>query len=142
MKKLLSIAVIALIGFGATSCNNDDDSSVNPLVGVWKAETVSYTIGNQTHTYPYNIDGGPFAGCDVDFLTLNTDHVASLEEHLKNDEDVCEPVFTEGTWNELKVNVKGVEREIDSIEGNELVLSYPLTLYGQTLPITVVYSRQ
>lgn len=143
MKKLFAFAVAAVIGFGAVSCNNDDDSkNVSPLVGTWKAETVSYTFGDQTHTYPYNVDGGPFAGCPVDMLNLNENNSAVLEEHIPNEADECTTVASNGTWTDTNVNVKDIDRTVVSIDGNELVLAYPISFYGQTLPITVNYSRQ
>lgn len=143
MKKLLTFAVAALIGFGVVSCSDDDDATPSEVtMVVWKAETVSYTFGGQTHTYPYNVDGGPFAGCDVDLLTLISDNSAVLEEHLKNADDDCETILSVGTWTDSVIHVKDVDRQVVSKDDNEMVLTYPLTFYGSTMPITVAYSKQ
>lgn len=143
MKKLFFTAALAIIGFSAISCNNDDDNKApsDPKVGTWKAETVSYNFNGQTHTYPYNVEGGPFSGCDVDYLTLKDDKTAKLLEHIKNEDDVCIDTESTGTWTDEVVNVKGGDREIKSFTENQLVLTYPLIYYGQTLPITVEYSK-
>ncbi|MFA5618736.1 MAG: hypothetical protein WDA08_00370 [Weeksellaceae bacterium] len=143
MKKIFFGVAMVVLALGFTSCSSDDDVVVaDPMVGVWKAETVSYTFGGETHTFPYNIAGGPFEGCEVDFLTLSNDNSASLLEHIKNDANVCEDVTSIGSWTDEIVNVKDTDRIVDALSETTLTLTYPIVFYGQSLPITVNYSKQ
>ena len=143
MKKIFFIAALAVVGLGATACSSDDDAAaVNPLVGTWKAETLTYTFGGQTNTHPY--DHPMFKeGCATDYLTLNENQSASLKENNKNTEDVCVDETANGVWTEDVITLEGMDvRNIESVTNSNLVLVYPLTFMGQTLDITVSYSKQ
>ena len=143
MKKIFFIAAMAVVGLGATACSSDDDAAtVNPLVGTWKAETLTYTFGDQTNTHPY--DHPMFKqGCATDYLTLNENMSASLTENNKNTEEVCVDEVSNGVWTETAINLQGMDvRNIESFTNSELVLVYPLTFMNQTLEVTVKYSKQ
>ena len=144
-KKVLFASAILVAGLGFTACSSDDDNNppveANPLVGEWKAETVSYVRpdNGETMTHDYNMIT---FGCDVDVLTLFADNTSDLEVYDKVEED-CVENHKSGTWNDEAVTVEGEEapREVISVNDSELELKYEMTYgYGTTV-VTVKYSR-
>ncbi len=117
-----------------------EPEEIDPVVGEWKAETISYDAGVHSGTYPF--DHPTFKqGCGTDYITINANNTVSLKENNKVGDD-CEDQISNGTWTEGIITVKGAEREISSVSETELVLVYDLAFMGQTLPITVTYSKQ
>lgn len=138
------MTAMAVIGFGATACSSDDDNptEVNARVGVWEADKLTYTFGDQTNTHDY--DHPMFKqGCVTDYLTLDENKSASLKENNKNESDVCVDEIKTGMWNQNSVTLQGEEqaREILSVSANEMTLKYPLNFMGQTLEVIVTYKK-
>lgn len=132
--------VLVVTGTLFTACSKDDTNKteVNPLIGEWKAETLTYTYG-VTNTHPFN---DPYfkKGCATDYITLNASNTASLIENNKVEEECVNQEFT-GVWTNETITLKEANREIISVNSNELVLVYDLSFMGGTLPVTVKYSR-
>ncbi|HUH51685.1 MAG TPA: hypothetical protein VLZ11_06270 [Flavobacterium sp.] len=136
------VAIVLLVtGTLFTACSKDDNKSeVDPLVGEWKAEILSYTMGGHTGTHPFDHEYFK-QGCGTDYITLTSAKTVSLTENNKEGELCVDEVFA-GTWNDQQITVKGAVREIISVNASKLVLIYDLDYSGQTLPVTVEYSRQ
>lgn len=136
------VAIVLLVtGTLFTACTKDDNKSeVNPLIGEWKAETASYSMPGHSGTYPF--DHPTFKqGCGTDYLTISANNTVSLKENNKVDE-ICVDQVAAGTWTNETINVKGADRAVISVDATKLVLVYDLSFMGQTLPLTVEYSRQ
>lgn len=139
--------MLLVVGTLFTACSKDDDNktptvdpTVDPLVGVWKAETLSYSMESHSGTYPY--DHQIFkGGCTTDFITINANNTVVLKENNKVEEECVDQEST-GTWSAEKINVKDADRQIISVDDTKLVLVYDLFFMGQTLAVTVEYSRQ
>lgn len=142
MRKIFVLTALSAISFGFTACSSDDDNpSQNPMVGDWKAQTVSYvrpdTGETMTHDFALITNG-----CDVDELELRQNNVADLERENKV-ESVCVENHTAGTWNETSVSIEGEEasREVVSVTSTELLLKYTMTYQFGTTEVTVKYSK-
>lgn len=143
MKKIILASAIIFSGIAFTSCNDDDDVNVpeeNQLIGVWKAEFLTYEFGGHGGTYPYNHEIFK-QGCATDFLTIENDHTALLKENNKIEEN-CVDEFTPGTWTNDVITIGEENRVIQSVNHDKLVLVYPLTMMGATVDVVVEYSRQ
>lgn len=142
-KKVLLTSAVLVAGLGFTACSSDDDNNTtpNPLLGDWKAQTVSYvrpdTGETMTHDFAMITNG-----CDVDELELKADNIADLETESKID-GVCVEAHAPGTWNENSVTILGetAPRQIVSVSGTELLLKYMMTYQFGTTEVTVKYSR-
>jgi hypothetical protein len=138
------VAIMLLVtGLLFTACSKDDDNKsevVNPLVGEWKAELLSYTMGGHTGTHPFNHEYFK-QGCGTDYITLTNAKTVKLKENNKVEQECVDQEST-GTWTDEKINVKGADRQIVSVDDTKLVLIYDLFFNGATLPVTVEYSRQ
>lgn len=150
-KKVLFASAVVVAGLGFTACSSDDDNptvEANPLVGEWKAETISYDFVNpqtgetMTNTHPFS---HPMIseGCDVDELELRANNVADLEIESKVD-NACVESHIAGTWNDTSVTIEGETpaREVVSVTATELKLKYMMTFpaFGTT-EVTVTYLR-
>ncbi len=138
------IAIMLLVvGTLFTACSKDDDNktpTVDPLVGEWKADTITYSAEGHSGTYPFNHEIFK-GGCATDYLTIKADNTVSLKENNKVDEECVDQVST-GTWTAEKIVVKDEDRTISSVTDTELTLVYNLNFMGQVRPITVKYLRQ
>lgn len=141
-KKVLFASAVVVAGLGFTACSSDDDNptvEANPLVGEWKAQTVSYVRPdtNETMTHDFSMITG---GCDVDDLELRADKVADLE---RESGEGCPETHTPGTWNDEEISIEGEEksREIISVSATELVLKYNMTWGYGTTDVTVKYAK-
>ncbi|MDO4728634.1 MAG: hypothetical protein Q4B43_06480 [Bacteroidota bacterium] len=147
MLKRKVLLAVAMVGFAAVSCSDDNNksTSISPLIGTWKAETLSYDVpGVHAGTYPFN---HPMIkhGCDTDYLELKEGNISKLTENNKViDAGDCENADFTGTWVNDKIFLNGkAERTILSIEGDTLKLTYPMQ-FGNFPEIDVVvkYSRK
>lgn len=143
MKNIFVAAALTVAALGFTACSSDDDNNVaqSPMVGEWKAQTVSYVRPDtgeiMTHDFSMITNG-----CDVDELELRANNVADLEIESKVN-DVCVEAHKPGTWSDAKVTIEGEElsREVISITATELVLKYNMTWGYGTTDVTVKYVR-
>lgn len=141
MKNIFVTATLVVIAFGFTACSSDDDNNVaqSPMVGEWKAQTVSYVRPDtgETMTHDFSMITN---GCDVDDLELRADNVADLE---RESGEGCLESHTAGTWNETSVTIVGEElaREVISVTATELTLKYNMTWGYGTTDVTVKYSK-
>jgi hypothetical protein len=131
MKKEISLSLIIVLSFFVTSCNDDDDAGVNPIVGTWNIFEIEIEFSDQDGTEGATI---PTSLCSTDYiftiapngvLTV-TDISFDYDEYVEGNLDfVCEVnggVLT-GSW------------ELTS--GN----SYNLTVDGETTLATVNFSN-
>ena len=145
MKKLMIASILGLSSLGLVACSSDDDSTPNgnnnPMVGEWKAQTLSYTIPNgPTHEFPFTAITD---GCDVDDIELRANNSAELEVESKVNE-VCTEAHYQGSWTEEVVTFADQNpKHVVSVSGNELVLKYEMTYgsYGD-IEVTVKYAKQ
>lgn len=142
MRKVFVLATLAVASLGFTACNSDDDNTTtNPMIGEWKAQTLSYVRpdNGQTMTHDFSLITG---GCDVDELELRQNNTADLEREGKIDE-VCVESHTAGTWNENSVTIEGetAPREVISVSATELVLKYNMTWQFGNTDVTVKYTK-
>lgn len=127
--------------------NNDDNPTTDDntpgvphmMEGIWKAETFSYMVLEDTYTFDFTMIKG---GCATDYLTISAAGVASLTENNKNEENDCVDIVKTGSWTEQTVTISGGAREVVSYNETTLKLKYPYNWGGQQADITVEYSRQ
>lgn len=142
MKKIFLL--FAVLSYGVfTSCSSDDDNFQHELEGEWHAEFLTYEIGGESHTYPYNMEGGPFAGCDVEKIHLeHHNNKAKVTGYTKNEEGDCVKHEINGVWSEVAIVLDNEEtRQILEFSHDQLVLKFPFTYYGATMDIVVSYTK-
>ena len=144
MKNIFVGAALAVAALGFTACSSDDDNNVeSPMVGDWKAETLSYvrpdTGETMTHPFSHELIS---EGCDVDELELKANNIADLEIESKVDE-ACVESHIAGTWTDTIITILGetTPREVISVSSTELVLKYNMTIGFGTTDVTVKYSK-
>ncbi len=127
MKKIALLATVAFCStIGLVSCNNDDDSNNNSIVGEWewnkRTEFVNgeYTLVDYTHA----------EGCEKDYVIFGADQSLALVYFENTEEANCvEDVEDELTYslngNTLTtIDSEGYEDSVTySISGNELRLT-------------------
>lgn len=174
MKRLFIVAAFLMSGAAFVSCSSDDSTvsvevpvtpptsdTVTPepepepepeptsnMVGVWKAETLSYSFTipgqpEQTHEFPFD-HASLKQGCGTDYLTVLQGTTVSLKQNNKNTAGACEDVTLGGTWTESSITISGESepREVISVNANQLVLKYSMTYSGRTTDVNVTYSKQ
>ena len=170
MKRLFIISVFLMSGAAIISCSNDDSTinvevpvtppttdtvtpepepqPISKMVGVWKAETLSYSFTipgqpEQTHEFPFD-HASLKQGCGTDYLTILQGTTVSLKQNNKNTAGACEDVTLGGTWTESSITINGesAPREVISVNANQLVLKYSMTYSGRTTDVNVTYSKQ
>lgn len=110
------------------------------LIGSWKAETLSYQFGDHKGTYPFDHEYLK-QGCKTDILVINDDFTVALHENNRV-EDQCKDFITQGKVEDEIIVFDNHQRLIDSVDDSKLLLKYPLTMMGQTIEVTVEYSKQ
>lgn len=170
MKRLFIISAFLMSGAAIISCSSDDSTvsvevpvtpptsdtvtpepepqPISKMVGVWRAETLSYSFTipgqpEQTHEFPFD-HASLKQGCGTDYLTVLQGTTVSLKQNNKNTAGACEDVLLGGTWTETSITISGesAPREVVSVNANQLVLKYSMTYSGRTTDVNVTYSKQ
>lgn len=139
------LGAVLACGVLVSSCNSDDNNPVLPtkskLEGTWEAQKVLYTI--PTTNTEHSLDFATIKrGCAVDVLTLTADKKAVLKEENKVNQ-ACDPSTTNGSYTTTNVVLGSSDREVVSVNDQELVLRYFMNFenYGAT-NVKVTYIRK
>lgn len=126
MKKIALLATVAFCStIGLVSCNNDDDSNNNSIVGEWEwVQTSEYVNGEFIL-----VDYTHAEGCEKDYVIFGADQSLTLVYFENTEEVSClEYVDDESTYtvNGNTITINEVEDQYSveySISGDELRIS-------------------
>lgn len=135
MRKLLLLSLVMMFGLFGTSCSDDNTDDV--MIGLWKADKISFD--GETYDYTNELIT---QGCETDYLTIARPGWASLQKSIKNDEGDCEEEIIKGLWDTTYVYFSGNPRKVITSHKHRLVLSYTLEIEGEQKEVTVTYIKE
>ncbi|MGL5274828.1 hypothetical protein [Myroides sp.] len=145
MKKLMALVLFVGTTLSFTACSSDDNSAKRveaKVEGTWYADKLTYTMPGHKDpsTHPYTDMPGENKVAQTDKLVITKDQAELTEYFVRNN---GEPTITKGKVNNgiITFDKEGYSpRTINGIVNGQLSLTYNITMYKTTLPVTVTYN--
>ena len=130
---IIVFIIFLLLGVLITNCSEDDDEET--LIGTWM-------LTKMRTVYPVNEELDPAEYGYSETLTVRDDN--SFTRVITAYE---ETTTINGTWatsgGKIIYTIEGETEEIEySLKGDKLEISDEITLYGSSVPLILIYTRQ
>lgn len=143
MRKFFMITALVVMG-ALTACSSDDNNTpaVNAYEGTWIADRLSYEFNGVEREHNFDeMPGNDFAVYQNDKIELKANTFTLYEyKKVKGEETISLGTIQ----NNLLTfdNDTYASRTILSADETTLVLQYPISMMGATLPVKVTYIKQ